>query len=92
MEKKDLPQNAWHLPKMLGELVGGINEVTIRKSKAGDRNSKPEQLRKIANALGININIFVDFDIERVSDVLSLILKMAEQLDIEFFWGVKKNI
>ena len=70
--------------KMLGELAGGINEVTIRKYEAGDRNPKPEQLLKIANALGISINIFMDFDIETVSDVLSLIFKMDEQLDIEF--------
>ncbi len=73
--------------KMLGELAGGINEVTIRKYEAGDRNPKPEQLLKIANALGINI--FMDFDIETVSDVLSLIFKMDEQLDVEFMG--KKN-
>lgn len=70
--------------KMLGELAGGINEVTIRKYEAGDRNPKPDQLLKIADALGISINIFMDFDIETVSDVLSLIFKMDEQLDIEF--------
>ena len=31
--------------KMLGQLAGGINEVTIRKYEAGDRNPKPGQLR-----------------------------------------------
>lgn len=70
--------------KMLGQLAGGINEVTIRKYEAGDRNPKPNQLLKIADALGISINIFMDFDIETVSDVLSLIFKMDEQLDVEF--------
>lgn len=70
--------------KMLGELAGGINEVTIRKYEAGDRNPKPDQLLKIANALGISINLFMDFDIETVSDVLSLIFKMDEQVDLEF--------
>lgn len=75
--------------KMLGELAGGINEVTIRKYEAGDRNPKPDQLLKIANALGISINLFMDFDIETVSDVLSLIFKMDEQLDLEFIG--KKN-
>jgi len=70
--------------KNLGELAGGINEVTIRKYEAGDRNPKPDQLLKIANALGISINLFMDFDIETVSDVLSLIFKMDEQLDVEF--------
>ena len=48
--------------KTLGELAGGINEVTIRKYEAGDRNPKPEQLLKIANALGISINLFMDFE------------------------------
>lgn len=75
--------------KMLGQLAGGINEVTIRKYEAGDRNPKPDQLLKIANALGISINIFMDFDIETVSDVLSLIFKMDEQLNIDFIG--KKN-
>ena len=70
--------------KMLGELAGGINEVTIRKYEAADRNPKPDQLLKIANALGISINLFMDFDIETVSDVLSLIFKMDEQIDVEF--------
>ena len=75
--------------KTLGELAGGINEVTIRKYEAGDRNPKPDQLLKIANALGLSINLFMDFDIETVSDVLSLIFKMDEQVDMEFLG--KKN-
>lgn len=70
--------------KTLGELAGGINEVTIRKYEAGDRNPKPEQLLKISKALGISINIFMDFDIETISDVLSLVFKMDEQLDVSF--------
>lgn len=69
--------------KTLGELAE-MNEVTIRKYEAGDRNPKPDQLLKIANAFGVSINLFMDFDIETVSDVLSLILKMDEQIDLEF--------
>ena len=38
----------------------------------------------MANALGISINVFMVFDIETVSDVLSLTLKMDEQLDMNF--------
>ncbi len=37
---------------------------------------------KITIALGISINAFMDSDIETVSDVLSLLLKMNEQVDI----------
>ena len=39
---------------------------------------------KISQALGISINIFMDFDIHTVSDLLSLIFKMNEQLDLNF--------
>lgn len=37
--------------KLLGELADGINEVTIRKYEAGDRNPKPEQLEKLPEPL-----------------------------------------
>ena len=50
----------------------------------GIRNPKPDQLLKIANALGISINIFMDFDIETVSDVLSLLFKLDDQIDMKF--------
>ena len=39
---------------------------------------------KITNALGISINLFMDFDIETVSDVLSLLFKLDEQVDMKF--------
>lgn len=48
----------------LGQL-SGINSATIKKYEYGIRNPKPDQLLKIANALGISINIFMDFDIEQ---------------------------
>ena len=38
---------------------------------------------KIANALGISINIF-RFYIETVSDVLSLLFKLDDQIDMKF--------
>ena len=57
----------------LGQL-SGINPATIKKYEYGIRNPKPDQLLKIADALGVSINIFMDFDIETISDVLSLLL------------------
>lgn len=72
----------------LGQLAD-INSATIKKYEYGIRNPKPEQLLKIANALGISINVFMDFDIKTVSDVLSLLFKMDEQLDIK--WDAKKD-
>lgn len=67
---------------MLSKLVG-IDGTTIRKYELGSRNSKPNQLLKISNALGVNINVFTDFDIKTASDVLTLLFKMDEQLDME---------
>ena len=60
--------------------------VVIMRTTRGDdeRKPKPEQLLKISQALGISINIFMDFDIHTVSDLLSLIFKMNEQLDLNF--------
>ncbi len=42
------------------------------------------QFLKIANALGISNNLFMDFDIETLSDVLLLLFKMDKQLEITF--------
>ncbi len=52
------------------------------KYEYGIRNPKPDQLLKITNALGISINLVMDFDIETASDVLSLLFKMDEQIDM----------
>ena len=61
----------------LGQL-SSINSATIKKYEYGIRNPKPDQLLKIANALGISINIFT------VSDVLSLLFKLDDQIDMKF--------
>ena len=41
--------------KELGEACG-IHEVAIRKYELGKNIPKPEQLRKIAEALNVNVN------------------------------------
>lgn len=64
--------------------LSGISLNTLRKYESCERKPKPEQLLKISQALGISINIFMDFDIHTVSDLLSLIFKMNEQLDLRF--------
>lgn len=76
--------------EMLGNL-SGINPATIKKYEYGIRNPKPDQLLKITNALGISINLFMDFDIETVSDVLSLLFKLDEQVDMKFEAEKDKN-
>lgn len=67
----------------LGQLAD-INSATIKKYEYGIRNPKPDQLLKIANALGISINLFMGFDIETISDVLSLLFRLDDHVDMEF--------
>lgn len=62
----------------------GLSISTLQKYESDERKPKPEQLLKISQALGISINIFMDFDIHTISDLLSLIFKMNEQLDLRF--------
>jgi len=74
----------------LGEL-SEINSATIKKYEYGIRNPKPDQLLKIANALGISIHVFMDFDIETVSDVLTLLFQLDEQVEMNFEMKKDKN-
>lgn len=69
--------------EMLREL-SDINSATSRKYEYGIRNPKPDQLLKIAGALGISIYQFMDFDIEITSDVLTLLFQLDEQIDMNF--------
>ena len=64
--------------------LSGIGVSTIKKYELDIRNPKPDQILKISNALGISINLFMDFDIETVSDVLSLMIKLDEQTAMNF--------
>lgn len=74
----------------LGEL-SGIHYATIKKYELGIRNPKPEQLLKISNALGISINVFLDLDISTVSDVLSLLFKMDDEIDMNISADKKED-
>ena len=67
--------------KELGEACG-IHEVAIRKYELGKNLPKPEQLRKIADALGVNVNSLMEFDIEADGDVLPLLFAIDESFDI----------
>lgn len=59
-----------------------INVGTIRKYELGLRNPKPDQLEKIASALGLNVSVFLDFNIETVGDVLSLLFAIDDAVDL----------
>ena len=62
--------------------LSGINVGTIRKYELGIRNPKPDQLEKIASALGLNVSVFLDFNIETVGDVLSLLFAIDDAVDL----------
>lgn len=61
-----------------------INVGTIRKYELGIRKPKPDQIKKIANALQISSSVFLELDITTASDAISLIILLSENLDIEF--------
>lgn len=62
--------------------LSGINVGTIRKYELGIRNPKPDQLEKIASALGLNVSVFFDFKIDTVGDVLSLLFAIDDAVDL----------
>ena len=67
--------------KELGEACG-IHEVAIRKYELGKNIPKPEQLRKIAEALNVNVNSLVEFDIQADGDVLPLLFAIDEAFNV----------
>ena len=71
--------------------MSGIGLSTVKKLECDLMNPKPQMLMRIANALAVSINIFTDFDIETVSDVMSLITKMDEQIEMTFHADYDEN-
>ena len=74
--------------KALGEL-SGIGEATIRKYELGIRNPKPAQLKKIAQALEMNENVFFDIplsnlNVETVGDVMALFFLLEDRVGFEY--------
>ncbi len=67
--------------KELGEACG-IHEVAIRKYELGKNLPKSEQLRKIAEALNVNVNALAEFDIEADGDVIPLLFAIDKVFDI----------
>lgn len=64
--------------------LSGINVNTIRKYETGIRNPKPDQLKKIASALGLNYSVFFDFKLETAGDIMSLLFIIDDAVDISF--------
>lgn len=77
---------AYHEFRSLNQIqlaeLSSINVGTIRKYELGIRNPKPDQLKKIATALGLNVSIFLDFNIETAGDALSLLFAIDDSVDL----------
>ena len=68
--------------KELGD-IAGIHEVAIRKYELGKNIPKPDQLRKIADALNVNVNSLAEFDIQSDGDVLPLLFAIDEVFNVK---------
>ena len=64
---------------------------TIKKYETGERKPKTDQLQKIADALGVSVTVFLDFNINTISDVLSLIIKLDEQAPLKIQSATDSN-
>ena len=72
--------------------LSGINVGTIRKYELGIRNPKPDQLEKIATALGLNVSVFLEFNIETVGDVLSILFAIDDSVNLSLAETSDQNI
>ena len=90
-EKIKTFRNIQEISQNILEELAGIDGTTIHNYELVNRNSKPDQVLKISNALGVSINVFTDFDINTISDVLTLLFKMDEQIDREIDGEKDKN-
>ena len=64
---------------------------TIKKYECSIRYPKPDQLQKIATALGISVNAFISNDIESVNDILFLLMKLERQANLNITGNKDKN-
>ncbi len=64
--------------KRVGEICG-IDEANIRKYESGKQNPKLETLKKIASALGVGLNSFLDGNWDEYAD------------EIKEAWGTSKS-
>lgn len=73
--------------------ISGVSEISIRKYEAGDRKPKPSQLEKIANALGIGLNLLLDIDlntlnIDTIGDFMAILFLLEDKIGISYTYEV----
>ena len=69
----------------------GLPVDNIRKYESGARNPKIEPLKKIATALGININTLLDVELKTPADVAPYLLRIGQSCGIEFIGNKNKD-
>jgi len=70
-------------------VASGIDYSQIRRYETGARNPKFDQLQSIAGALGVGVTEFVDFKLDTVGDVVSLLIELDNNSCMQ--WEGKKN-
>lgn len=63
--------------------ASGIPLATIKKYEISTRCPKSEPLKKIADALGVSTNAFLDADQETVGDISALFFLLSKCTDLE---------
>ena len=71
--------------------ASGINVSTIKKYECSIRNPKPDQLQKIATALGISINVFIPNDMDSLSDIMFLLMKLERYAKLNIKGNMDEN-
>lgn len=67
----------------------GISISTLKKYETGVRHPKAEQLKRIAEALGVSDKIFMPITVKDRSDILMTLMQLDNEADLD--WDYKLN-
>lgn len=67
--------------------TAGISISTLKKYETGVRNPKFEQIRKIAEALGVSDKLFMPITVKDRSDILMTLEQLDKEADLD--WDYK---
>ena len=67
--------------------AAGISISTLKKYETGLRNPKTEQLRKMAEALGVSEQVFMPITVKDRNDILMTLKQLDKEADLD--WDYK---
>ena len=67
--------------------AAGISISTLKKYETGVRNPKLDQIRKIAEALGVSDKVFMPITVKDRSDILMTLTQLDKEADLD--WDYK---